>query len=292
MRNSPTPAAPRRGRRRPRRRTRCCPRARPGSRRGSRRAGRPGAPGPGTAPTARRPCADTAPGSRRRGRGSTRPWSPSTIAVRQCRARSQHRPRPATAGISSAAATIAVWLARPPASVAKPRTRPGSRPAALAGRQVVRQDDRRRGQRVLERLGGRSPISWPRIRCLDVADVGGPGRQVRVGQPLRAGGVALEHLGTACSAAICSLLDPSWRASRCRVGSAIIRLWAARMSAYCGPSRVADLGLVGLGLVAAASRPRSSRSSSAATASAATARAAAAGRAGPAPRPDPWRSQG
>ena len=94
----------------------------------------------------------------------TRPSSPSMIAIRQCWARSRNLPSPTTAGISSAAATIAVWLARPPASVAKPGTRRGSSPAASLGVRSC-------ASTIVGAASsswndsGRSPIKWLRIRA-------------------------------------------------------------------------------------------------------------------------------
>ena len=88
---------------------------------------------------------------------------------------------------------MAVWLARPPASVAKPRTRRGIQAGRLAGREVLGQDQRGGRQLVLERLGALAD-QLAEDPGLDVADVGGARRQVRIGQPFQATRVHLEHL--------------------------------------------------------------------------------------------------
>ena len=50
-------------------------------------------------------------------------------------------PRPTTAGMPIARATIAVWLVRPPTSVAKPLTCTAIEGRGLAGQQIVGDDD-------------------------------------------------------------------------------------------------------------------------------------------------------
>ena len=166
----------------------------------------------------------------------TRPSSPSMMAIRHCRARSRNLPRPTTAGISSAAATMAVWLARPPASVAKPEHALRVQPRRLARRQVLGQDQGGSRQLVLERLGSLAD-QLAEDPGLDVAHVGGAGRQVESLSRSRRVACASRTSMTACSAAIRSRSIRA-RVSARSVGSPIIWAWAARMSAYWGPSRL------------------------------------------------------
>ena len=73
----------------------------------------------------------------------SRPWLPSTMTRSPPETSVMNVPRPTTAGISSTPATMAVWLVRPPASVAKAWTRLGSSDGGFARRQVVGQHDHR-----------------------------------------------------------------------------------------------------------------------------------------------------
>ena len=115
------------------------------------------------------------------------------MTIRACRARSRNRPSPTTAGISSASATIAVWLARPPTSVAKPRTRCGSSPAVSLGERSCASSTVgvSRPARIDGGLHARELAEDP---LLDVADIGSAGSQVRICQAFEPGGMAVEHL--------------------------------------------------------------------------------------------------
>ena len=115
------------------------------------------------------------------------------MTIRACRARSRNRPSPTTAGISSASATIAVWLARPPTSVAKPRTRCGSSPAVSLGERSCVEQYGRRLQTGQDR-GGLHARDLTEDPLLDVADIGGAGGQVRIGQAFESVGMPVEHL--------------------------------------------------------------------------------------------------
>ena len=196
----------------------------------------------------------------------TSPSSPSMMAIRQWRARSRNRPRPTTAGISSAAATMAVWLARPPASVAKPSTRRGSSPRRLARREVVGQRPGGRRQLVLRTDLGRWPTNWPRIRgSMSRTSAARAARWESVSRSRRAAWASSTSM-TACSAAIRSRLDPRpGIGPQGRVGDhpAV----GGQDVGILGTEPVTGLGLGLLGLAMAASRPASSRASSAATAS-------------------------
>ena len=209
------------------------------------------------------------PGSAWSGSRMTSPSSPSMMAIRQCRARSRNAAEPddggdlQRAGDDRRMAGAAAGLGGEAQDALRVEAR------RLARGQVVRQHDASAPPGRPGTTAGGSPIRWPRIRGLDVADVGGAGGQVRVGEPLEPGGVAVEHLADGVLGARSGRARSELRASRRRVGSAIIRRGppgcrhtGARAGRGPRPRR-------GSASARAASRPRSSRSSSAATASAA-----------------------
>ena len=108
---------------------------------------------------------------------------------------------------------MAVWLARPPASVAKPEHAIGIEPRGLARRQVVRQDQMAgAGSSSWNDLGS-SPINWPRIRAsMSRTSAARAARWEPVSRSSRAA-CASSTSRTACSAETCSC--STWaRASR------------------------------------------------------------------------------
>ncbi len=147
------------------------------------------------------------------------------------------------------------------------RDEQGVDPGRFTRSQVVRQQDRRRGQLVLKRLGelARSSGSRSAPRCRGHRRRGPPGASRRAVPAGRRASRAHRERRARRRPALASMI---LRASPRKVGSVIIRQWAARMSAYCGPSRVRASASSWLAARCAASSPRSSRSSSAGIASA------------------------
>ena len=201
------PRAP--GRRRPRRGTRYCPRGRRGRRRAFRPGGRPGRRGPGTArPARRRPCGSV-PGSAQSGSRMTRPSSPSMMTVRTVAGPVQEparaRPRP---GSRARRRRSPYGWRGPRPRWRSPSTRCGSSPAVSLGERSCASSTVGVEQLVLRARPGPLADQVAEDPLLDVADIGGAGGQVRIGQPLRGGRRGLEHLDDGVLGGDRVVLDP------------------------------------------------------------------------------------
>ena len=168
------------------------------------------------------------------------------------RAMSGNWPRPTTAGISSAAATMAVWLAGRRTSVAKPSTvgiearglarATGRAPGPVAGRELI-----------LERVRCAAPIRWPRIRASMSRTSAARAARCESAQPLQPGGVPFEHLADGVLGRDARSRLPA-RALARSVASPIIRRGPPGCRRIAGPAG-SDLALRLFGLPRAASSP-------------------------------------